>query len=66
MKERELEDDCSFNFYATDGLVGEFSSPNYPGLYPAEIVCDYKLIGRANEVILLQFIEFDIESSSHT
>ncbi|KAF5406434.1 CUB domain protein [Paragonimus heterotremus] len=57
--------DCSFNFYATDSLVGEFTSPNYPGLYPAEIICDYKLIGRANEVILLQFIEFDVESSSH-
>ncbi|KAF7262675.1 hypothetical protein EG68_00139, partial [Paragonimus skrjabini miyazakii] len=57
--------DCSFNFYATDSPVGDFSSPNYPGLYPAEIVCDYKLIGRANEVIILQFIEFDIESSSH-
>ncbi|CAH8567892.1 unnamed protein product [Heterobilharzia americana] len=43
---------------------GIFTSPNYPGLYPIDIICEYQLIGNSYEIIDLEFQEFDVESNS--
>ncbi|KAG5451361.1 hypothetical protein CSKR_201407, partial [Clonorchis sinensis] len=57
---------CRFTFESKISKSGNFSSPNYPGLYPVDTVCEYRLMGEKNEVISLRFLEFDIESSSST
>ncbi|TGZ56089.1 hypothetical protein CRM22_010219 [Opisthorchis felineus] len=57
---------CRFTFESKISKTGNFSSPNYPGLYPVDTVCEYRLMGKKNEVISLRFLEFDIESTSST
>ncbi|KAH8869939.1 Suppressor of lurcher protein [Schistosoma japonicum] len=55
---------CNFSFYSSISKTGYFTSPNYPGLYPIDITCEYQLIGSRDEMIALEFYEFDVESNS--
>ncbi|KER31548.1 hypothetical protein T265_12949, partial [Opisthorchis viverrini] len=45
---------------------GNFSSPNYPGLYPIDITCEYRFSGNNVRKIEIEFLEFDVESASKT
>ncbi|VDP30583.1 unnamed protein product [Echinostoma caproni] len=33
----------------SDSIYGNFTSPNYPGLYPADLTCHYMFIGTAEQ-----------------
>lgn len=43
---------------------GQFSSPSYPELYPANKVCIWKIITSASHRITLNFTHFDLEGSN--
>nr|CAH8853796.1 unnamed protein product [Trichobilharzia regenti] len=61
---KQISPDCDFSFHSSTSKSGFFTSPNYPGLYPVDIICEYRLVGYQNEVIDLEFQEFDVESNS--
>ena len=43
-------------------LKGTIRSPTYPGMYPDNIHCHYKLMGERGQRIKLTFIDLDIFS----
>ncbi|KAK4470810.1 hypothetical protein MN116_005649 [Schistosoma mekongi] len=57
---------CFFEFSRSQSITGNFSSPNYPGLYPIDIVCEYRFSGINVQRIDIIFLEFDVESASKT
>ncbi|CAH8577769.1 unnamed protein product [Schistosoma rodhaini] len=57
---------CFFEFNHSQSITGNFSSPNYPGLYPIDIVCEYRFSGLNVRRIDIEFLEFDVESTSKT
>ncbi|KAA3682411.1 uncharacterized protein DEA37_0003044 [Paragonimus westermani] len=57
---------CHFEFYWSHSTKGNFSSPNYPGLYPTELICEYRFSGPDVKKINIEFLEFDVESASKT
>jgi hypothetical protein len=42
-------------------MNGTFSSPNYPGLYPRDTVCNYYFFGKRGQVVQIDFETFDVE-----
>ncbi|KAF8572038.1 hypothetical protein P879_02643, partial [Paragonimus westermani] len=57
---------CHFEFHWSHSTKGNFSSPNYPGLYPTELICEYRFSGPDVRKINIEFLEFDVESASKT
>ncbi|TNN06847.1 Suppressor of lurcher protein [Schistosoma japonicum] len=57
---------CFFEFSRSQSITGNFSSPNYPGLYPIDVVCEYRFSGVNVQRIDIIFLEFDVESTSKT
>ncbi|TPP62245.1 hypothetical protein FGIG_07961 [Fasciola gigantica] len=57
---------CDFIFRSSESAHGNFTSPNYPGLYPADLTCHYMFIGDVDEVIELNFQKFDVDSNTAT
>ncbi|VDO99338.1 unnamed protein product, partial [Schistosoma margrebowiei] len=57
---------CFFEFNRSQSITGNFSSPNYPGLYPIDIICEYRFSGLNVRRIDIAFLEFDVESTSKT
>ncbi|KAF5406433.1 CUB domain protein, partial [Paragonimus heterotremus] len=57
---------CYFEFNWSHSTKGNFSSPNYPGLYPTELICEYRFSGPDVKKINIEFLEFDVESASKT
>ncbi|THD28931.1 hypothetical protein D915_000230 [Fasciola hepatica] len=55
---------CFFEFNRSQSLRGNFSSPNYPGLYPTDLVCEYRFSGNHVRKIVITFFTFDVESAS--
>ncbi|VDO90239.1 unnamed protein product [Schistosoma mattheei] len=53
---------CFFEFNRSQSITGNFSSPNYPGLYPIDIICEYRFSGLNVRRIDIAFLEFDVES----
>ena len=53
--------DCAFEIHSSITPNGTISSPNFPGLYPKNTVCNYNFIGGRNKKLRLRFITFDIE-----
>ncbi|XP_033647325.1 fibrillin-2-like [Asterias rubens] len=51
---------CSRNF---DEPSGQLTSPNYPGYYPSNQNCIYKITVANNKLIRLQFLVFGIEGT---
>ncbi|XP_032784662.2 LOW QUALITY PROTEIN: cubilin [Daphnia magna] len=50
---------CNFTI---DGLVkrqGDIVTPTYPGVYPKDLTCAYKFIGKKGQRIRLEFRDFD-------
>lgn len=50
---------CNFTI---DGLVkrtGDIMTPTYPGVYPKDLACSYKFVGKKGQRIRLEFRDFD-------
>ncbi|XP_074000217.1 suppressor of lurcher protein 1-like isoform X7 [Rhodnius prolixus] len=63
MRGGEQVDDypCAFRYKAGSSMEGQFTSPNFPGLYPRETECHYFFHGAANHRVRIIFHYFDIE-----
>ena len=53
--------DCAFEIKSIITPNGTISSPNFPGLYPKNTVCNYNFIGGKNQKLRLSFLNFDVE-----
>lgn len=51
---------CSFTVYSDRKKEGEFLSPTYPGVYPKDLQCEYKFLGRKGQRVRLEFMDFDL------
>jgi hypothetical protein len=51
---------CAFIFNSTSRVTGEFTSPNYPGLYPRRTECHYFFHGLPHQEVYLSFEAFDV------
>jgi len=54
-------EDCSFVYNSSERISGLFHSPNFPGFYLENVVCNYYFYGASDERIVLHFTYFDIE-----
>lgn len=61
LSEADNSSECKLFFRSSDKRSGYFSSPNYPGLYPRDILCHYFFIGQKNEKVQVTFHTFDVE-----
>ncbi|KAM5179444.1 discoidin, CUB and LCCL domain-containing protein 2 isoform 2-T3 [Mantella aurantiaca] len=52
-------DGCGYTFFGPES--GTFTSKNYPNTYPNNTVCEWKILVKSGERILLKFGDFDIE-----
>ncbi|ALC46037.1 maker184, partial [Drosophila busckii] len=52
--------DCTFVYNSSDRISGLFHSPNFPGYYLENVVCNYYFYGD-NERIVIRFTFFDVE-----
>ena len=59
---QQQQQTCLYEFRSTELPFGNFTSPNYPDLYPAGTHCYYIFHGRKWEGIPIQFHFFDLES----
>ncbi|XP_073817855.1 suppressor of lurcher protein 1-like [Musca autumnalis] len=57
----QLGTNCSFAYNSTDKKIGYFTSPNFPGLYPKNLNCDYFFYGELDEKVIIRFSYFDVE-----
>ena len=51
---------CDFTVNSDSSKKGKILSPTYPGVYPKNLKCFYKFIGREGQRIRLEFRDFDI------
>ena len=51
---------CSYTILSSAKRQGELVSPTYPGVYPKDLSCTYKFIGRPTQRIRLEFRDFDL------
>ncbi|XP_067675156.1 suppressor of lurcher protein 1-like isoform X1 [Haliotis asinina] len=59
--ERDSRGVCVFNYYSQRGSHGNFTSPNYPGLYPRNTECHYLFYGKGKETVHIEFPVFQVE-----
>ncbi|XP_032578751.1 suppressor of lurcher protein 1, partial [Drosophila sechellia] len=52
---------CSFVYNSSERISGLFHSPNFPGLYLENVVCNYYFYGASDERVVLHFTYFDVE-----
>ncbi|XP_002054325.3 suppressor of lurcher protein 1 [Drosophila virilis] len=55
--------ECTFVYNSSERISGLFHSPNFPGYYMENVVCNYYFYG-ADERIVLRFTYFDVEGIS--
>lgn len=53
-------DECTFVYNSSDRISGLFHSPNFPGYYLENVMCNYYFYG-IDERIVLRFTYFDVE-----
>ncbi|KAM8703107.1 hypothetical protein ACLKA7_005439 [Drosophila subpalustris] len=53
-------DECSFIYNSSERISGLFHSPNFPGYYLENVVCNYYFYGY-DERVVLRFTYFDVE-----
>lgn len=51
---------CSFTILVDQKREGQFRSPTYPGVYPKNLQCQYRFIGRKGQRVRLEFMDFDL------
>jgi len=51
---------CSYTIYMDQKREGQFRSPTYPGVYPKNLQCSYRFIGRKGQRVRLEFMDFDL------
>ncbi|CAG2104254.1 unnamed protein product, partial [Medioppia subpectinata] len=39
---------------------GQFLSPTYPGVYPKNLSCQYRFLGKKGQRVRLEFMDFDL------
>ncbi|KAH9505042.1 suppressor of los1-1 [Bulinus truncatus] len=52
---------CVFNYQSAVKTSGEFTSPNYNGLYPRNTECHYLFYGKERERVQIKFLDFDVD-----
>lgn len=52
--------ECKFTYNSSRASSGEFTSPNYPGLYPRNIECNYSFHGKPKEIVNITFDKFQL------
>ncbi|GBN01211.1 Cubilin [Araneus ventricosus] len=51
---------CSFTVFSDNKSEGEFRSPTYPGVYPKNLNCHYRFLGKKGQRVRLEFMDFDL------
>ncbi|CAL1273536.1 unnamed protein product [Larinioides sclopetarius] len=51
---------CSFTVFSDNKAEGEFRSPTYPGVYPKNLNCHYRFLGKKGQRVRLEFMDFDL------
>lgn len=51
---------CSYTIYMEQKREGQFRTPTYPGVYPKNMQCQYRFIGRKGQRVRLEFMDFDL------
>ncbi len=51
---------CSYAIYSDQKREGQFLSPTYPGVYPKNLNCQYRFLGRKGQRVRLEFMDFDL------
>lgn len=51
---------CGFVIHSGLQKQGQFMTPTYPGVYPKNITCFYKFIGKQGQRVRLEFRDFDL------
>ncbi|XP_006821495.1 cubilin-like [Saccoglossus kowalevskii] len=59
--EDKLEQHCNVNKYGPSGVI---HSLNFPGYYPPNTLCSWRITVADNKIINLQFLYFDIDSKT--
>ncbi|XP_058116205.1 suppressor of lurcher protein 1 [Anopheles coustani] len=55
------QSECSFHYFKNASSQGWIQSPNFPGAYPRNIICNYFFHGAAHDYVSIRFTYFDIE-----
>ena len=53
--------ECIFHYESVAMPSGNFTSPNFPGLYPSSTECHYLFYAKDDERIRIRFLYFDVE-----
>ncbi|XP_017026664.1 suppressor of lurcher protein 1 isoform X1 [Drosophila kikkawai] len=53
--------ECAFVYNSSERISGLFHSPNFPGYYLENVVCNYYFYGASDEQVVLHFTYFDVE-----
>ncbi|XP_035891685.1 suppressor of lurcher protein 1 [Anopheles stephensi] len=55
------QSECTFHYFRNVTNSGWIQSPNFPGAYPRNIICNYFFHGGPKDFVRLRFTYFDIE-----
>lgn len=51
---------CDYTINSVDQVSGYIISPTYPGMYPDNLHCTYRLVGKLGQRIKITFIDFSL------
>ena len=50
---------CNFTIDGLNKKTGDIMTPTYPGVYPKDLTCAYRFLGKKGQRIRLEFRDFD-------